>query len=788
MLPLALPIRSLCFLSLFLGVARAEAVCEVCDVFAENSAGVASYRIPGLVVTAGGTILAYGEARKHTSADWGEIEIHMRRSTDGGVSFSPARHVAHLGPRLPRNPANADQPIGKVVGRPGEQTVNNPVAIAARDGTVHLIYCVEYMRCFHIQSTDDGLTWSEPRDITAAFAGFRPRVPWTIIATGPGHGIEIANGRLVVPVWIATSKGTPHGGGNAGTIYSDDRGRSWQAGDIVVPNDDAGLQPSESSVAEVADGRVMLVARNHGPPNRKLVSFSPDGVSNWSPPTYAEDLVEPICMAGLIALPGADAGVRRLLFSSPSALSRRDGDEQPGNRRDRMGLTVRMSDDGGLTWPVSRVLEPGPSGYSDLAVLKDGTILCLFERGRGMPQAGEKIWPYAFISLARFNLDWLRAAPEPIVVETGSTSLAWQPLPPLPDPLGVAGPFAGSHHGAVVIAGGANFPTAAGHDRWKASKVWHDAVWVLATGSSGETKWLAQPPLARRIGYGGSASTPAGVVCIGGEDGTRMFDDVTLLGWDPVTRTVSSRSLPPLPEPMAFGGAAAIDSVVYVIGGQPGPAPAAPTAAAMRLDLRGFDVCSDDPADLRWEKLPNLPGGPRTHAIVMTRTTSSGDRVCVLSGRRPNADGLEGSIEPLRDAWEFDPDAWEAAGKPTGVAIGWRRLADMPAPRMAGTAVPVGFGGIAVLSGDDGRLWSKTDTLKDTHPGFPRETLMYDAAADAWLIGGLAPSCQVTTTAVAWMGGHAILSGELRPRVRTPAAWLVSPKVKTGSTTRGPAP
>lgn len=775
-------------LGIFVGAVAAAPICEVTDLFVEHAAGVASYRIPGLVVTARGTVLTYCEARRHTSADWGEIEIHMRRSTDGGISFSPPRHVAHLGPRLPRNPANADQPAGKVVGRPGEQTVNNPVAIACRDGTIHLVYCVEYMRCFIVRSDDDGQTWSEPREVTGAFAAFRPRVPWTIIATGPGHGIELANGRLIVPVWIATSKGSPHGGASSAVIVSDDQGRTWRAGDIVVAGDDAGLQPSESSVAEIEDGRVMLVARNHGRPNRKLVSYSPDGAGGWSPPEYAEDLVEPICMSGLVAIPRpGGAAAPRLVFSGPGSLSRRDGDEEPGQRRDRLGLTVRMSDDGGRTWPVSRVLEPGPSAYSDLAVLTDGTILCLFERGRGMPPAGEKIRPYAFISLARFNLDWLLAVPEPTVVETGSTALAWQPLPPLPDSLGVAGPFVGSHHGAIVVAGGANFPTAAGQDRWKVPKVWHDHVWVLATDSSGRGEWLAQPPLPRPMGYGACASTPAGVVCLGGENGSQVFDSTTLLGWDPEARSLRSRSLPPLPHPMAFGGATAIGSVVYVVGGQSALAPAVPTARVMRLDLRGFDGQRSDPGMLRWETLPDLPGGPRTHAIVITRTTSTGDRVCVLSGRRPDASGEKGAVEPLCDAWEFDPDAWEAAGKPQDGTVGWRRLADMPVPRMAGTAVPAGSGDVAVLSGDDGRLWSMTDVLKDTHPGFPRETLIYDAAADAWLVGGLVPSCQVTTAAVPWRGGHAVISGEVRPRVRTPAGWLVSPQLDTGSASFGSA-
>ena len=106
------------------------------ELFTERSDGYAVYRIPGIVVTAKGTVLAYCEARKLREADRGEIEIHLRRSTDGGRTFSPARQVAHLGPRLPRNPHLPPSQQGKDIGGPDEQTVNNPIAIAARDGKI----------------------------------------------------------------------------------------------------------------------------------------------------------------------------------------------------------------------------------------------------------------------------------------------------------------------------------------------------------------------------------------------------------------------------------------------------------------------------------------------------------------------------------------------------------------------------------------------------------------------------------------------------------------------------
>lgn len=364
----------------------AETSVDKIPVFPAGMNGVTLYRIPGVVVTTHGTVLAYCEARTNTRADWGEIEVHLRRSTDGGKSWQTPQRIAHRGPRIEGNPRNPQ--AGQ-----REQTVNNPVAIVDRaSGEITLLYCINYARCFSIRSADDGVTWSDPVEITTTFEPFRKRYDWKVIATGPGHGIQLRSGRMVVPIWLAYGKTGDHAPSAAGTIYSDDAGRTWQAGEIAVPNEGEFGNPNETMLTELSDGRVMLISRSVSKPNRKLVTIGPDGASDWEPSHFHDQLWEPICMASVIAHP-AQPGT--LLFSNPHRLAiDKSGKEIPAGRGKRENLTIKLSRDDGRTWPQQRTLEAGPSAYSDLAVLPDGTVLCLYEGADT-------------IVAARFGLDWL---------------------------------------------------------------------------------------------------------------------------------------------------------------------------------------------------------------------------------------------------------------------------------------------------------------------------------------------------------------------------------------------
>jgi sialidase-1 len=289
---------------------------------------------------------------------------------------------------------------------PSDVTYNNPVLIADRDGTVHMLFCLEYMRCFYQRGADDGVSWSTPVEITNAFEKFRPAYDWKVLATGPDHGIQLRNGRLVVPVWLSTGTGgNAHRPSVTATIWSDDQGRTWHGGEVAVPCTDDWINPNETVAIELADGSVMLNVRNESKTHRRLVTISKDGATGWSTPKFDEALLESICMGSIIRYSlEKDGGKNRILFSNPDNLSRADGKEEPGKNRDRKNLSVKLSYDEGRTWAVNKPVDPGYSGYSDLAVTRNGTILCFYGRGEKTDYGG-----YAFknLTLARFNLEWL---------------------------------------------------------------------------------------------------------------------------------------------------------------------------------------------------------------------------------------------------------------------------------------------------------------------------------------------------------------------------------------------
>ncbi|MCY7360389.1 MAG: glycoside hydrolase [Rudanella sp.] len=355
----------------------------------------ATTRIPALVCSKKGTLLAFTEARVQNTGDWADMDILLRRSTDGGKNWLPVQVFAA---RRPKQPTSNCTPIVDADGK-----------------TIHVLYQRNYANCFYTKSTDEGATWSEPADITYVFEKFRPEYNWKVLAPGPGHAIQLSQGqhkgRLVVPVWLCepnpTVKYGDHRPSCIATVFSDDGGKTWQRGTIVANNGDriggdTLVNPSEHIAVELSDGRVMLNIRSESAPHRRLVAYSPDGATAWTKPVFDDELFDPVCMASLIRLPKAGKEKPALLFVNPDSQTDPSMLNPKVNFRKRQNLTAKLSTDDGQTWSVKKVLDPGNAGYSDVAVGPDGLVYCLYETNAGAAEG----WRYHVV-LKRFNRAWL---------------------------------------------------------------------------------------------------------------------------------------------------------------------------------------------------------------------------------------------------------------------------------------------------------------------------------------------------------------------------------------------
>ena len=328
-------------------------------VFTSGEEGYACFRIPALLSLPGGRLLAFAEGRRYGCSDTGDIDLVMKHSEDGGASWSSLQLIWDDSSNTCGNPAPVlDRQTGRILLlSTWNLGVDREPAIIDQTST-------DTRRVFVLSSDDRGESWSEPREITAS----TKLENWTWYATGPGSGIQLEHpthtGRLVIAcdhIEADTRKYYSH------IIFSDDGGSTWELGGST-PYD----QVNECEVAELGDGRLLLNMRNYDRDQKqRQIAYSTDGGLNWKNQQHDTTLVEPICQASLQQY----RHDRRtaLLFSNPASPDA------------RVNMTLRWSEDEGDSWPQSLVLHPGPAAYSDLGVLEDGTICCLFEAGRESP-------------------------------------------------------------------------------------------------------------------------------------------------------------------------------------------------------------------------------------------------------------------------------------------------------------------------------------------------------------------------------------------------------------------
>ena len=357
--------------------------------------GYYTYRIPSLVTSRKGTLLAFCAARKNKGGDWDPIDILLRRSTDSGKTWEK--------PRL-------------VVSEENLPCDNATPIVDYRTGAIHLLYQIDYARVYYLHSDDDGKTFGEPVEITDTLDVFKKVYPWVVVAPGPGHGIQTHTGRLIVPFWMSNGKGKEFGPEHRGhrpsivvSVYSDDHGKTWRAGEIAVPDNEVSVIPSETSLVQLTDRRVMFNSRNESTKYRRLITYSPDGASQWSEPFFHDVLFEPICFGAMVRYSMQPAQSKnRILFCNPDSrndpwVARHASTPRSARNRRRANLTIRMSYDEGHTWPVSRIVDPGIAGYSDLAVTPDGLIHCFYEGG----SRTRSHFKSAHMSVVSFDLAWL---------------------------------------------------------------------------------------------------------------------------------------------------------------------------------------------------------------------------------------------------------------------------------------------------------------------------------------------------------------------------------------------
>ena len=340
--------------------------------------GYSIYRIPALVVSTKGTVIAFCEGRKDGKGDNGNIDMLVKRSSDNGSTWSEQQIIWDDSNNTCGNPCPVvDRKTGNIwllmTWNRGDDSETQIINQESKDTR----------RVFVTSSNDDGITWMEPREITSSV---KPD-SWTWYATGPGAGIQIEKGkyagRLVIPcdhIEAATKHYYSH------IIFSDDKGESWELGGSTADH-----QVNECQAVELSDDKLMLNMRNYDRSIKKRqIAMSEDGGKSWQEQTFASELIEPRCQASLrrFSWPGANSK-DIILFSNPA------------HETERINMTIRASYDQGASWPVSKTLEKGPSAYSDLAVLADKSIACLYETGDESP--------YETISFARFDLKWLES-------------------------------------------------------------------------------------------------------------------------------------------------------------------------------------------------------------------------------------------------------------------------------------------------------------------------------------------------------------------------------------------
>lgn len=316
-----------------------------------------NYRIPAIILTKNGTLLAFCEGRE--AGDTDDIDILLKRSEDNGITWSDELVVWDDGTNTCGNPCPVvDEETGRIWlfvtwnnGKDEENDIINKTSLYSR---------IPYV-CY---SDDDGQTWSIPVSLEETCRD----TTWGWYATGPGVGIQLKNGnykgRLVIPANHSydDADGKLAGGAfsyGAHVIYSDDNGKSWQISESIKPG------CNESQVTELSDGTLLMNMRSYNNRHSRAISYSDDGGQSWSDIEHDLQLVESQCQASIVYAEGPKAH----LFLNPAVPHGRDN------------MTLKVSFDDCESWSNSKLVYKGASAYSGITLLADGRVGLFFEAG-----------------------------------------------------------------------------------------------------------------------------------------------------------------------------------------------------------------------------------------------------------------------------------------------------------------------------------------------------------------------------------------------------------------------
>ncbi len=353
---------------------------EETDVFIGGHDDINTYRIPSLVCTKKGTLLAFAEGRRDNNLDGSTTHLVLKRSLSNTNSMVTPRRLDKVTESRFREKNLTWLPMQTLLFAKDGESFMNPIPIINKSDNSIILLVNHYphysekegggkgaVEIWVLKSKNEGATWSKPINLTSSVGN---------IALGPGIGIQMKQGRLIAPVYD-------------GVIFSDDNGRTWKAGNKKQGPVD------ECQAVELTDGTVMVNTRGY--PFR-TITLSKDNGNNWEAPYKDSSLTDSKlwggCQASLIRYSRKDEGYAkdRLLYSYPN------------DSLYRFDVTVRMSYDEGKTWPVSKLIKKGPGAYSCLTIFPDGSIGIIYETGN----CGTGIVEYyAKLSFARFNIEWL---------------------------------------------------------------------------------------------------------------------------------------------------------------------------------------------------------------------------------------------------------------------------------------------------------------------------------------------------------------------------------------------